>query len=150
APIAVFLAGIRSETMKNILLATAGFAALAVSAPASAQGVGDILRQGIESILGGGTNTSRGGTTDPQLTALNTRIQTAYQRGEISQSEAAGLQNELRAIAQREQAYRSGGINRAEHDDLQQRLRTVEARIQQASYNGSRNDRNDRNDRDGR
>jgi opacity protein-like surface antigen len=136
--------------MKNFLLATAGFAALAVSVPASAQGVGDILRQGIESILGGGSNASRGNTIEPQLIDLNTRIQTGYQRGEISQSAATGLQNELRTIAQREQAYRSGGISRAEHDDLQQRLRTVEGRIQQASYNGNRNDRDGRYDRDGR
>jgi hypothetical protein len=71
--------------MKNFLLATAGFAALAVSVPASAQGVGDILRQGIESILGGGSNASRGNTIEPQLIDLNTRIQTGYQRGEISQ-----------------------------------------------------------------
>ena len=140
--------------MKKIRLATAGFAAVAVSVPASAQGVGDILRQGIESILGGGNSASRGGSIDPQLNEVNNRIQTAYQRSEISQSDATGLQNELRSIAQREQAYRSGGINRAEYDDLQQRLRTAESRIQQASYNGSRNgrdgryDRDDRNDRD--
>jgi hypothetical protein len=145
--------------MKNILLATAGFAALTVSVPASAQGVGDILRQGIESILGGGGNANRGNTIEPQLVELNSRIQTGYQRGEISQSAATGLQNELRTIAQRERAYRSGGIDRAEHDDLQQRLWEVEGRIQQASYSGNRNDRydrderydrNGRNDRDGR
>jgi hypothetical protein len=136
--------------MRSLFFATAAVAALAASAPASAQ-VGDILRQGVESILGGNNN---GATTEPQLRELNTRIQTAYQRGEISQSEASRLQYELREIAQREQNYRSGGISRAERDDLQQRLRAVEGRIQQASYNGTRDGRydgrNDRSDRDGR
>jgi hypothetical protein len=135
--------------MRSLLFATAAMAALAASAPASAQ-VGDILRQGVESILGGAS----GATTEPQLRELNARIQTAYQRGEISQSEASRLQDELREIAQREQNYRSGGISRAERDDLQQRLRAVEGRIQQVSYNGSRDGRydgrNDRSDRDGR
>lgn len=139
--------------MKKFLLATAAVAALTASVPASAQ-VGDILRQGIESILGG----NRGATTEPQLRELNNRIQIAYQRGQISQSAASRLQDELRDIAQREQGYRNGGISRAERDDLQQRLRMVEGRIQQASYDGNRDgrydDRNgrydDRYDRDGR
>ena len=126
--------------MRKFLLSTAALAALTVSMPASAQ-AGDLLRQGIESILGG----NRGGATDARLNELNTRIQNAYQRGDISQSEASRLQDELRSIAQREQAYRSGGLTRAERDDLQQRLQMVEGRIQQASY-----DRNDRNDRDDR
>jgi hypothetical protein len=145
-----FLAGNRSDSMKRFLLATAAVAALTASVPASAQ-VGDILRQGIESILGG----NRGATTEPQLRELNNRIQVAYQRGEISQSEASRLQDELRDIAEREQNYRNGGISRAERDDLQQRLRMIEGRIQQASYDGNRDglyeDRDRRyDDRDGR
>jgi hypothetical protein len=129
--------------MRNFLLATAAVACLTASVPASAQ-VGDILRQGIESVLGG----NRGATTEPQLRELNNRIQSAYQRGEISQSQASRLQDELRDIAQRELSYRSGGLNRAERDDLQQRLQMVEGRIQQASYDGNRDRRYD--DRDGR
>jgi hypothetical protein len=131
--------------MNRILLTTAALAALTVSVPASAQ-AGDLLRQGLESILGG----NRGATTEPQLIELNTRIQAAYQRGDISQSEASRLQDELRAIAQREQAYRSGGISRGERDDLQQRLQQAESRIQQASYDGNRDGRYDRDDRNDR
>jgi len=128
--------------MKKFLLATAAVASLTASVPASAQ-VGGILRQGIESILGG----NRGATTEPQLRELNNRIQIAYQRGEISQSEASRLQDELRDIAQREQSYRNGGLSRAERDDLQQRLRMVDGRIQQANYDGSRDGRYDRDGR---
>ena len=80
--------------MRKFLLSTAALAALTVSMPASAQ-AGDLLRQGIESILGG----NRGGATDARLNELNTRIQNAYQRGEISQSEASRLQDELGDVA---------------------------------------------------
>ncbi len=132
--------------MKKLLLATAGFAALAVSVPASAQ-VGEILRQSVERILGGG-NDYRGGTTERQLIQLNSEIRTGYQRGQISQREVSRLQDELRSIAQREQDYRRGGLSRAESDDLQRRIQMVRDRIQQASYsNGNWNDRNDRDDR---
>jgi hypothetical protein len=134
--------------------------ALTGAVPASAQGVGDILRQGVESLLGG----SAGSTTDLRLNELNTRIQGAYQRGEISQSVAVGLQDELRGVARQEQAYRSGGLTRTERNDLEQRLQAVESRIQRASYDGNRDrydrdggydrdgryDRDDRNDRDDR
>ena len=129
--------------MKRFLLATAAVAALAVSVPASAQG-GDLLRQGIESILGGG-----GGNVSSHIGELNNRIQSAYQRGDISQSEASRFQTELRAIAQREQSYRSGGTSRAEREDLHRRLQSLESRVQQAGYD--RDGRGDRwDDRDGR
>ncbi len=135
--------------MKKVLLTAAGFAALAVSVPASAQ-VGEILRQGVESILGGG-NEYRGGTTERQLMQLNSEIRAGYQRGQISQREASRLQDELRSIAQREQDYRSGGLSRAESDDLERRIQMVRSRIQQANYsNGNWNDRDDRDDRDDR
>jgi hypothetical protein len=132
--------------MKRFLLATAAVAGLAISVPASAQG-GDLLRQGIESILGGGS-----GGVSSHIGELNSRIQSAYQRGDISQSEASRLQSELRAIAQREQSYRSGGISRSERDDLHRRLQSLESRIQQASYNrDGRDGRDDHwDDRDGR
>ena len=128
--------------MKKFLLATAAVAALTTAVPASAQ-VGDILRQGLASILGTG-----GSSIEPQLRDLNNRIQSGYQRGSISQTEASRLQNELRSIAQLEQQYRQDGINRAEQNDLQQRLRLVESRIQQASYGDNRYD-NRYDNRDG-
>lgn len=132
--------------MKKFLLATAAVAALTTAVPASAQ-VGDLLRQGLASILGSG-----GASIEPQLRELNNRIQTAYQRGSISQSEASRLQDELRVIARLEQNYRQDGISRDERDDLQQRLRSVEVRIQQASYGDNRDgrydDRHDHNDPD--
>lgn len=128
--------------MKKFLLATAAVAALTTAVPASAQ-VGDLLRQGLASILGSG-----GASIEPQLRELNNRIQTAYQRGSISQSESSRLQDELRVIARLEQNYRQDGISRDERDDLQQRLRSVEVRIQQASYGDNRDGRYD--NRDGR
>lgn len=130
--------------MRKFLLASAAIAALTASVPASAQ-VSEILRQGIAGIFGG----NLGGSIDVRLNELNSRIQNALQRGEISQSQASRLQDELRDIAQREQSYRNDGLSRAERDDLEQRLRQLENQIQQAVYN--RGDRSDRwDDRDGR
>jgi len=134
--------------MRKFVLLTAGMAALTVSMPATAQ-VGDILRQGVESIFGGGGNFST------RLNELNNRIQAAYQRNEISQTQASRLRNELNAIAQLEQSYRSDGLSRAERDELQRRLRMVESRLEQARYNRDRRDdrwgdRDDRYDRDDR
>ncbi|MFN7026718.1 MAG: hypothetical protein ACK4QP_19825, partial [Pseudorhizobium sp.] len=108
--------------MKKFLLISAGMTALTISVPASAQ-VGDILRQGVESIFGGG-----GGGSSAQLNELNNRIQAAYQRGEISQTQASRLQSELNSIAQIEQSYRSGGLSRDERYELQRRLQIVESR----------------------
>ena len=122
--------------MNRILLATAGVAALAIATPASAQG--NIIRDGLASILGGG-----GASIDGRLNDLNLHIQTSYQRGDISRTEASRLQAEVTDLSRREQAYRSGGLSRDERNDLQQRLQVLEGRIQQAGY-----DRDDRYDRD--
>ena len=122
--------------MNRILLATAGVAALAIATPASAQG--NIIRDGLASILGGG-----GASINGRLNDLNLHIQTSYQRGDISRTEAARLQAEVTDLSRREQAYRSGGLSRDERNDLQQRLQVLEGRIQQAGY-----DRDDRYDRD--
>jgi hypothetical protein len=130
--------------MNKILLASAGMAALMVATPASAQ-VGNVIQQGIEALLGGG---SGGAGLDARLHDLDLHIQASYQRGEISRSEATRLQAEVSDLSRREQAYRSGGLSRAERSDLQQRLQVLENRIQQASYD--RNDRDDRYDRDDR
>lgn len=132
--------------MNKILLATAAMATLAVATPASAQ-VGDVIRNGIESILGGGS----GANLDGRLNDLSVRIQTSYQRGDLSRAEATRLQGEVSDLSRREQAYRSDGLSRDERNDLQQRLQILERRIQQAGYDGNdRGDRYDRNDRDGR
>lgn len=72
--------------MRKYLAATVALATLATSVPASAQ-VGDILRQGIESIFGG----NRGASIEPQLRELNSRINAAFQRGDFSRSEASRL-----------------------------------------------------------
>ncbi len=134
--------------MRKFVLLAAGMAALTVSMPASAQ-VGDIFRQGVESIFGGGGNIST------RLNELNNRIQAALQRNEISQTQASRLRSELNSIAQLEQNYRSDGLSRAERDELRQRLQMVERRFEQARYNrdgrddrwGDRDDRYDRDDR---
>ena len=128
--------------MNRILLATAGVAALAIATPASAQ-VGNVIRDGLASILGGG-----GASINGRLNDLNLHIQTSYQRGDISRTEAARLQAEVTDLSRREQAYRSDGLSRDERNDLQQRLQVLEGRIQQAGYN--RDDRYDRDDRYGR
>src|SRR5215213_7295750 len=100
--------------MKKFLLATAAIASVTVAVPASAQ-VGHVLRDGLASILG---NSSANLNLGARLNDLNLRVQTSYQRGEISRTEATRLQAEISDLARREQAYRSDGLTRNESNDL--------------------------------
>ncbi|HEX2763119.1 MAG TPA: hypothetical protein VHM92_04640 [Allosphingosinicella sp.] len=127
--------------MKTILFSAAAIAALATATPASAQ-LGDIvqreiLRQGVQNLLGG-NGSSRVGQLDD-------RIQRAYQRGEISQQEASALHREYLELREIERDYRRGGLSRNERYDLERRIDRLEQRIQDA-----RNDRDGSYDRDGR
>ena len=118
--------------MKKILLATAAVACLASAAPASAQ-VGYVLRQAAASIFGGRSN-----SYDNRINELNNRLQYAYQRGEISRSDFARLQYELRDIAQREQSNRyRDGLSQSERDDLHWRLQNFESHFQQVRAQGN-------------
>lgn len=123
--------------MNKHLLAAAAVAALSSAAPASAQ-VGNIIQQGIQGLLGGGGINNR-------LATLESQISISFQRGEISQAEAARLQSELSQLRQLDQSFRIDGLNRAERSELQQRLQVLERRIQQARF-----DRDDRFDDDDR
>ncbi len=121
--------------MKKYLLAAAAVAALGSAAPATAQ-VGDIIQQGIQGLLGGSGISGR-------LATLESQVSIAFQRGEISQAEAARLQNELSQLREMDRVFRLDGLSRAERSELQQRLQVLERRIQQA-----RIDRDDRFDDD--
>ena len=119
--------------MKKHLLAAVAIAALGTAAPASAQ-VGNVL----QNLLGGGGINNR-------LATLESQISVSFQRGEISQAEAARLQSELSQLRQLDQSFRIDGLNRAERSELQQRLQVLERRIQQARF--KRDDRFDNDDR---
>ena len=123
--------------MKKHLIVAAAIAALAPAAPASAQ-VGDIIQQGIQGLLGGSGISSR-------LARLESQIRISFQRGEISESQAARLQNELVRLSELERSYRIDGLTRQERFDLQQRLQMLERRIERARFD--RDDRFDDNDR---
>jgi hypothetical protein len=126
--------------MNKILLATAGMAALAIAAPASAQS-GNVIQNGIASILGGGSR------IDARLSNLNLSIQNSYQRGDISQRQAVQLQGDVTNLSRRERSYRAGGLSRDERNDLEQRMQVLEGRVQQAGYD--RDDRYSNDDRYG-
>lgn len=129
--------------MKKHFILAAAVIGLAPAAPASAQ-LGGVIQQGIEGLLGGGGISSR-------LATLESQIRLSFERREISQSEAARLQDELVRLRQLEQSYRVDGLNRDERSDLQQRLRDLERRIQRARFDrDDRLDREDRFDRDDR
>lgn len=119
--------------MKKILLSVGTAAALLASAPASAQfgGFNDI----IDEAFGGGLRT--------RLNGLDDMIQRAFERREISRSEADSLYaryTELRRLADE---YRIGGLTRSERFELERRVRILEQRSAQARY-----DRNDDYDDD--
>ena len=116
--------------MKKHLILAAAVAALGTAAPASAQ-VGNILQQGIQGLFGGSGLSSR-------LARLDVQIRTSFQRGEISEQEAARLQNELIRLGELERSYRIDGLDREERFDLQQRLQMLERRIEQARFDRNR------------
>lgn len=125
--------------MIKYLVTAAAVAALSSAAPASAQ-VGGILQQGLQGLFGGS-----GSGIGSQIDALDRQIRISFQRGELSQSEAGRLQNELLQIRQLHQSYKQDGLSRSERYELQQRLERIERRIQTARY-----DRDDRyGDHDG-
>lgn len=123
--------------MIKYIVTAAAVAALSSAAPASAQ-VGEILQQGIQGLFGGSGISSR-------FDGLDRQIRVSFQRGEISQTEAGRLQNELQQLRQLDRSYRSDGLSRSERLELQQRLERLERRIQFA-----RSDRDDRYDDDDR
>jgi hypothetical protein len=128
-----------SKGMIKYLVTAAAVAALSSAAPASAQ-VGGILQQGVQGLLGGS-----GSGIGSQIDALDRQIRLSFQRGDLSQSEAGRLQNELVQVRQLHQSYKLDGLSRAERYELQQRLERLHSRVQTARY-----DRDDRyGDHDG-
>lgn len=121
--------------MKKLLASACAVAALSLAAPASAQS--GILGDVIESVLGG--SSSRIGNFDR-------RIQVAYERGEISESEARDLQRRYYELRRLERRYRQNGLSRDERYDLQRRASDLQRRLDRARYD--RYDDDDWNDRD--
>ena len=119
--------------MIKYLVTAAAVAALSSAAPASAQ-VGGILQQGVQGLFGGS-----GSGIGSQIEALDRQIRFSFQSGELSQSEAGRLQNELLQVRQLHQSYKLDGLSRSERYELQQRLERLQRRVQTARY-----------DRDGR
>jgi hypothetical protein len=121
--------------MKKVLATACAMAALTVAAPASAQGIlGDLLG----GVFGG---SSRVGNYDE-------RIRIAYQRGEISDTEARQLQQQYYELREREQYYRQDGLSRDERYDLQRRVSDFERRFEMARRDGDYRDRDRWDDRD--
>ncbi len=112
--------------MKKLLASACAVAALSMATPAAAQSgiLGDVL----QSILGGGSS-SRIGNYDHQ-------IRIAYERGEISQSEASDLQRRYYDLQRLDQQYRQNGLSREERYELEQRARDFQQRFQMARSDG--------------
>lgn len=114
--------------MKKVLATACAVAALTVAAPASAQGIlGDLLG----GVFG---SSSRVGNYDE-------RIRIAYQRGELSDSEARELQSRYQELREREQYYRQDGLSREERSDLQRRVSDFERSFEMARRDGDYRDR---------
>jgi hypothetical protein len=106
-----------------------------MAAPASAQSgaFGDI----IQSILGGSSN---------RVNNIDDRIRVAYQRGEISRSEARDLESRAYQLRDLEQHYRQDGLTRNERYDLQRRVADLQNRFERARYDRNNGDWEDDND----
>lgn len=124
--------------IKKLLSSACAVAALSLSAPASAQSgiLGDVL----QGMFGGGSNSI--GNYDRQ-------IRIAYERGEISQSEAGDLQRRYYDMQRLQQEYCQDGLSREERYDLENRARDFQQRFQMARSDGGYNDDSswDNNDR---
>jgi hypothetical protein len=116
--------------MKTLLTSACAVAALSFAAPASAQSgiFGDLLG----GIFGNGSSAQMGNYDD--------RIRIAYQRGEISQSEARDLQNRYYELQRLEQQYRQNGLSRDERYDLERRVSDFQRRFEMARSNGGYHD----------
>ena len=105
--------------MKKFLAMAVAASALAVAAPASAQGWQSI---------------------NQRQANLDARIDAGVRSGQLTRSEAARLRAEFHALARLEARYRASyGLSRAERADLDRRFDALSARI--------RYERNDRDDR---
>ncbi|MGX7953451.1 hypothetical protein ACWPM1_12940 [Tsuneonella sp. HG249] len=126
--------------MKRLLLSACAVATLSVSAPAAAQSgvLGDVFR-GIF-----GSNSSN------QIGNYDEQIRIAYQRREISQSEASDLQRRYYELQRLEQQYRQNGLSRDERYDLERRVNDFQRRFEMARSNGGYNDDDQWGNNDGR
>jgi hypothetical protein len=124
--------------MKKLMITMAGIGALAVGAPAAAQGWSG--------------NAGGYGGIDAQVEQLQVRLQAGVQRGRISRPEAMQLHQQLRSLSQLERRYSRDGLTRGERQDLQRRIQDLRQRIQIAERgrDGRGYDRDDSGyDRDG-
>lgn len=116
--------------MRKLLLSACAVAAMSVAAPASAQ-------SGIFGDLIGGIF----GNSSSRIGNYGQQIRIAYQRGEISESEARNLQNQYDRLRQLEQQYRLDGLSRDERYDLERRASELQRRFEMARSNGGYDDR---------
>lgn len=126
--------------MKRLLLSACTVAALSIGAPATAQSgvLGDVFRGMF------------GSSSYNQVGNYDDRIRIAYQRGEISQSEASDLQRRYYDLQRLEQQYRQNGLSRDERYDLERRVSDFQRRFEMARSNGGYDDDDQWGDNDGR
>ena len=118
--------------MKKVLLSLAATAAVAVAVPAAAQPYGNAY--------GYYTNQKN---HRPAAVSINKReanlarkIDVAYQRGQLSRTEASRLMTELRSIERIEQVYRRNGVSPRERAALNLRITRLQQRLRHVRDDG--------------
>ena len=126
--------------MRKLLISAALVAAVALSAPASAQRWGDRSH-------GYSQGQTRG--FEQQLHQLRQRIDHMYQRRLLSNNEARNLQSRIGDVRHRLYSYSRNGLSYRERDDIQRRIHNVRERLQRERFEG-REQRRDHRDWDRR
>lgn len=106
--------------MKKIFMTMAAMSALAVGAPAFAQGNSQYAN----------------GNVQARVQQLQVQLQAGVQRGTISRQEAAPLRDQLRQLVRMERTFARDGISGRERAELQQRINGLRQQIRFAERNG--------------
>lgn len=114
--------------MKKIFMTMAAMSALAVGAPAFAQG----------------NSAYANGNVQARVQQLQVQLQTGIQSGAISRQEASPLRDQLRQLVRMERIYARDGISGRERAELQQRINGLRQQMRFAMRNGDNRYGNDR------
>ncbi len=114
--------------MKKIFMTMAAMSALAVGAPAFAQGNSQYAN----------------GNVQARVQQLQVQLQTGIQSGAISRQEASPLRDQLRQLVRMERIYARDGISGRERAELQQRINGLRQQMRFAARNGDNRYGNDR------
>lgn len=119
--------------MKKYLLSAVAVAAVSISMPASAQS--GVLGNLLGGVFGSSSRDGYGGSLRDGIDQIDDQIRLAFQRGEISASEAQRLEAEYFQLRDVDLRYRQDGLSRNERYELEQRLDTLRRHLQIARQN---------------